>query len=110
LSDGLADGVRQIAESSGVGAEIDGAALPIDPDARRWFTSQGLDPLHEAISGGDDYELLFASGPRARSRLKAAAAAGLPFTRIGTCTRDRRIVLRGEGRDLPWPRGYGHFR
>ena len=37
LSDGLADAVHQIAEASGVGAMIDGGALPIEPGARRWF-------------------------------------------------------------------------
>src|SRR5258707_10086517 len=31
LSDGLADGIRQIAEASGVGATIDRAAIPIEP-------------------------------------------------------------------------------
>ena len=35
LSDGLADGVRQIGEASGVGAVIDADALPIEPGARR---------------------------------------------------------------------------
>ena len=29
LSDGLADGVRQVAEASGVGITLDGAAIPI---------------------------------------------------------------------------------
>ena len=34
LSDGLADAVHQLAEASGVGATIDGGALPIEPEAR----------------------------------------------------------------------------
>ncbi len=41
LSDGLADGVRQIAEASGVGATIDAAAIPIDPARAHWFESRG---------------------------------------------------------------------
>ena len=110
LSDGLADAVRGIAEASGVGAVVDAGALPIDDEARAWFSASGADPVHDAIAGGDDYELLFAVGPRTRSRLAAAQRAGATLTRIGSCTADRRIVLRSDGRDAPWPRGYSHFR
>ena len=37
LSDGLADGVRQIAEASGVGAVIDAERAADRPGARDWF-------------------------------------------------------------------------
>ena len=109
LSDGLADAVSQVARASGVGAVVEAASLPIDPDAREWFASRGDDPVAAAIAGGDDYELLVVVRPRLRSRL-AAARAGTPLTRIGVCTADRSIVLRGAGGDRPWPRGYSHFR
>ena len=62
LSDGLADGVRQIGEASGLGAVIDADALPIEEGAT----------LHDALGGGEDYELLFAVSPRMRSRLRNA--------------------------------------
>ena len=116
LSDGLADAVWQIAEASGVGAAIEAGALPIDPDAREWFASRGADVEHEAITGGDDYELLIAVRPRARGRLAAAHRhGGVPLTRIGTCTGDRAIVMRRTVGDAaidaqPLPRGYSHFR
>src|SRR5438552_1689405 len=83
--DGLADAVRGIAEASGVGAIVDAGALPIDDEARAWFSASGADPVHDAIAGGDDYELLFAIGPRTRSRLAAAQRAGAALTRIGSC-------------------------
>ena len=69
LSDGLADALRQVAAASGVGVRIDAEALPIDPAAREWWTSRGVDPVSAAVRGGDDYELLFAvpaEGPRRR--------------------------------------------
>jgi thiamine monophosphate kinase len=67
--------------------------------------------LHDAITGGDDYELLAAVRPRTRSRLAAAHRhGGVPVTRIGVCTADRAIVLRRDGVDQPMPRGYSHFR
>jgi len=115
LSDGLADGVRRIAEASGVGAVIDADALPIDPRVRAWFEARGLDPVAEAMTAGDDYELLVTVRPRTRRRLAAAKRCDVPLTRIGTCTEGRAAVLRIRtggavmDRELP-PRGYDHFR
>jgi thiamine-monophosphate kinase len=60
LSDGLADGLRQVARASGVGVRIDADALPIEPAAREWWVSRGIDPVHAAVYGGDDYDLLLA--------------------------------------------------
>jgi len=111
LSDGLAEGVRQLAEASGVGAALDAAALPLGQASRRWFERRGADAVHEAITGGDDYELLFAVSPRMRGRLKAVERHGAaPLARIGSCTADRALVLRHNGKDQPLPRGYTHFR
>jgi thiamine-monophosphate kinase len=63
LSDGLTDGVHRIADAGGVGVVIDQDALPIDPAVRAWFADRGLDPSAEAMTAGDDYELLLAVRP-----------------------------------------------
>ena len=114
LSDGLADGVARIAESSGVGITIDAAALPIDPATREVFENAGLDPIDAAVSGGDDYELLFTVRPRMRGRLKTAMqhGGGVPVTRIGVCTGEPGLGLRlsPDAEPVPLPRGYTHFR
>lgn len=113
LSDGLADAVRVIAEASQVGAALDGDALPIDPCAREWLGAQAKDPLLTALTGGDDYELLVGVPPRLRrAALAAARQAGVPFTRIGSCTAEPVLTVsrdRGE-RVEALPKGYGHFR
>jgi len=112
LSDGLSDAVYRVAESSGVGALIDADALPIDPHARAVFDSRGLDPVEQAATAGDDYELLVAVRSRVRSRLSAAMHHGdARLTRIGVCTADRAVVLRRGGAETVLPRGgYAHFR
>ncbi len=56
LSDGLSSDLRRICEASGVGAEIDGGAIPIG----------GGSDLGQALHGGEDYELLFAARPGVR--------------------------------------------
>jgi len=113
LSDGLGDGVRQLAASSGVGAEIDGEAIPVPEAARRWFEDrEGVDAIDAAVSGGDDYELVF-TVPARRQRALAAVlslAGGVPCTRIGTVTADRRLVLTRRGVTSPLPGGFAHFR
>jgi thiamine-monophosphate kinase len=111
LSDGLADAVRQIAASSGTGAIIDEAQLPIHPGALRWFSSRGEDPVMASLAGGDDYELLFtvASRTRGRFRLIERQAPGVALTRIGELTADGSVVMqRGATREL-LPAGFVHF-
>jgi thiamine-monophosphate kinase len=111
LSDGLSDGLRGLARASGTGVVIDADALPMHPEARAYFETDGRDALLEAVAGGDDYELLFTVPPRRQGRLRAVArlARGVTFTRIGLVTRDPAIVLRRRGRDEPLPASYAHF-
>jgi len=113
LSDGLADGVTQIADASGVGIAIDAGTLPIDPAARAFFESRGGDATIEALTGGDDYELLIAVRPRTQRRLTAAMQRGdVVLTRIGRCTAARGVTLRGAGGASidALPQGFTHFR
>ena len=112
LSDGLADGVRQLTSASGVGATVDASTVPIASGARRWFEENGLDPLEAALTGGDDYELLVAV-PRTHRRRFAAIrklTRGVPFTRIGELTKTRELVLRTTSGDKQMPSGYEHFK
>jgi thiamine-monophosphate kinase len=101
LSDGLADGVRQLATASGVGISIDAAALPLlESD------------VDEALAGGDDYELLFTVRPSQRGRLRGVrnGLGELPITKIGVVTKDPALVLRTASGVRPVPVGYEHFR
>jgi thiamine-monophosphate kinase len=114
LSDGLADGIRQIAAASGVGATIDRAAIPIDPGADTWFESRQLDPVVESLAS-DDYELVFTASPKLGGRLRTVARhAGVAITRIGSCTKGSTVELMekvaGAEISTPLPMGFGHFR
>ena len=111
LSDGLADAVRQVAEASGAGIQIDAAALPIDACTREWFASTGSDPVVAAVAGGDDYELLFSVPRRGRRRLETVRrqARGVPLTKIGVATSEPGVHLSRDGRLEPLPEGFVHF-
>ncbi|MDE3153515.1 MAG: thiamine-phosphate kinase [Acidobacteriota bacterium] len=113
LSDGLADAATQVAQASGTGMVLDAAAGPVHAAARRWFERQAVDPLRAALSGGDDYELLFTVRPRLRRRLGAARrqAGELRLTRVGVVTAEPAVRVRHEdGREEPVPAGFAHFR
>lgn len=62
ISDGLASDIRHMAASSGCGAVIDAARIPI---------RDGIDShvLEHALSDGEDFELLFAVSPSDRSKV-----------------------------------------
>ncbi len=111
LSDGLADAVRQLAGASGTGATIDAARLPIPDGVRRWFVSEGAEPVGSSLVGGDDYELLFSVPPRRRGRLRHAIrhARGVPVTRIGELTASPTLLLTRAGATEPLPEGFRHF-
>ena len=112
-SDGLADAVRQIAAASGVGIELDRAAVPVPETARKRFSERDrLDAFDAAVAGGEDYELVFTVPRRRRRALEAVLrrAAGLACTRIGIVTADRRLVVSSGGTSSPLPAGFAHFR
>jgi thiamine-monophosphate kinase len=112
LSDGLADAAHQLAAASGCGVEIDAGALPIDAAARAWWEAAGQDAIVQALSGGDDYELLFAVPRTWGGRLRHARTrvAVPPLTRIGVLTKDpgARVLLRSGARES-LPGGFEHF-
>lgn len=109
LSDGLAGDLGHVLQASGVGAEIDWAALPMPPSLARL-----PEPQRTAwrLHGGDDYELLFAAPASQREAIAAAAAVtGTPVTRIGRLVSRPGLRLRrpdGATEDVPL-RGFDHF-
>ena len=112
LSDGLADGVRQIAAASQVGIALDANALPIAEEVRRWHSDRGHDALAAALGGGDDYELVFTVRPAHLGRLRGVlrGSHNLPMTRIGVVTKERRLSIRTSSGDRELPEGFEHFR
>jgi thiamine-monophosphate kinase len=112
LSDGLADGLRQLAAASGAGCEIDAGALPVAPAAAAWFSARGRDPVAAAVAGGDDYELLFTVGPRGRRRFATVRrqAGEVRLTRIGTISRRSGVTMVRDGAEVAVPSGFEHFQ
>ena len=97
LSDGLGADLPRLARASKVGFKVDLEKLPLNRGVK----------IDNAITDGEDYELLFAVSPRDRARLQKEwrrKFPKLPLTRIG------RLNRRSENRNQQLPRGYVHFQ
>lgn len=82
ISDGLAGDARHIAEASALSIHLELSAESLDPLLVDFCRRRGLDPLELALSGGEDYELLFACPPETF----AAIASRLPgAVEVGRC-------------------------
>ena len=71
ISDGLASEIKHICKSSTVGCHLYEDKIPIDPVAIRTCEEFSLDPTTVALSGGEDYELLFTIAQEDYPKIKA---------------------------------------
>lgn len=112
VSDGLGIDLGRMIRVSGVGAEIRGADIPLSAAARAAIAvDRAL--FAEAVTAGDDYEILATVPPaRAGAFAAAAAAAGCPVTAIGTISApgSAPVILDPTGRPLDLrTSGFRHF-
>jgi len=109
LSDGLAGDVLHLTDRSGLAVRIDWDQVPVDA------ALSGLsddDRLRLALSGGDDYELLFAAPRLRRTDLQRLSdRLDIPLTRIGRFETGRgRAIVDSCAQELGTALGgYDHF-
>ncbi|MBP2230360.1 thiamine-monophosphate kinase [Azospirillum agricola] len=113
VSDGLVADLGHLCEESGCAAVLESALVPLS-DAARGAIDGDPERLVLALTGGDDYELLFSAPDSARAALAALARdTGVPITGIGRLTEGAAgtvAVLDGQGAPLPIRRpGWDHF-
>ena len=96
VSDGLGMDAGRLARASGLRAVIEKGRLPVSPALAAFGALGDADPLEEILSGGDDYELLFAAPASAREAVEALASREVPVTCVGHLEHGRGAVLRGE--------------
>ncbi len=108
VSDGLSSELYHICKQSGVGAFVEESGVPIHPDAQMMAIKFNLDPITCALSGGEDYELLFTIDPQDVEKVKY-----LPDIYImgEIVSKEQGIKLHTKGgniHDLP-AQGWVHF-
>ena len=109
VSDGLGGDLEKLCAASGCGAELDAASLPVS-DAL--LAAVGREAAREyALTGGEDYELLFTVPATRMSAMTAAVARGLgPVTRIGTLVAGTGVKVLARGGVMQFSgSGFDHF-
>ena len=96
LSDGLAADLPRLAAASRCGYELRRDAVPRTPGCT----------IEQALTDGEDYELLFAIHPRDTARLESAWKKNFPRLRL---TRVGAFNLKSEIRDLKSHGAFDHF-
>ena len=97
LSDGLAADLPRMAAASGTGFAVDPASLP---------RHEGC-TVAQALGDGEDYELLFAVGPKQTAKLERAWRdrwPDVPLTAVGD------LANQGTQLGLEMAQGYDHFQ
>jgi thiamine-monophosphate kinase len=110
VSDGLLGDAGKLAAASGVGLEMFYAALPV---SRPLIEALGESAARElALSGGDDYELLFTVEPARAAGLERALPPGQwNYRQIGVLRAAAGVVLTRDGTVMDFSHsGYQHFR
>lgn len=108
ISDGLVSDLGHICRLSGVGARLKVDRVPVEPVVKANFGNKSLEL---ALTGGEDYELLFTAGAPVMDRVKTALS--VPVTVIGEITADEagKVTLVDSQGNLfsPAKLGWEHF-
>lgn len=108
VSDGLASEVFHIGTQSGVGITLYEDKIPIDPTTYAMARDLELDPTLCALSGGEDYELLFTIEQSDYDKLKEHP----DFSFIGHCTSPNEgfnLISKSGNKHSLKAQGWKHF-
>ena len=101
VSDGLSTDLAHLCEESGLAAEIDAEALPVDARAT----------LEQALHGGEDYELLFTASPKTAVPGQLGGVLTHAIGRMKKRGKRPQVVLdHGGKRTALVAGGWEHFR
>ena len=114
VSDGLLIDTSHLLEESEVGAHVWEDRIPLSRLYQKWIHSFSKDPFRLALSGGEDYELLFTAPCEMGKRISSLSCSfKIPITCIG------KILPKEEGLQMikkdgkkysPSRLGFEHFR
>lgn len=116
ISDGLIADLRHVCEVSGLDAILEREALPLSPAAREAIAAHPR-LLATALTGGDDYEVLFTAAESSLSGIvELSRALEIPIGRIGRMIKPLRAdearvaVFDASGRPMVFAsEGWTHF-
>jgi thiamine-monophosphate kinase len=111
ISDGLVLDLERISIKQGLGATVYVDRIPLSSNYRERISDFSKDLYSIAISGGEDYELLFSS-PKVNEKeiQELSRIQKIKITKIGQITEQPLIhLLNEDGKEINHDRGYVHF-
>ncbi len=114
ISDGLIADAVHMAKASQIQLQIDLDSVPLSSAACQWLMRDGNDQesIKHLVTGGDDYELLFAAPATARGEVLAIGQqCATRVTRIGHCHSGQGVTVKDcNGNAVTFNQtGYQHF-
>ena len=114
VSDGLLIDTTHLLEESGVGARIWEDRIPLSRSYRKWIHPYSKDFYQVALTGGEDYELLFTASPEKKKKISTLVLSSkIPITWIGEILPQKEgfHITRRDGKEYsPGRLGFEHFR
>ena len=104
ISDGFVADLSHILKASKVGASINFKDIPID----KWIKKTGHEDL--ALYGGDDYQTILTASKKMRSKIeKLIHKNNLNISRVGIITKDKKLRISDNGKEIKLKKGFTHF-
>jgi thiamine-monophosphate kinase len=114
VSDGLLIDTSHLLQESGVGVQVWEDRILLSRLYQKWVHSFSKDPFQFALSGGEDYELLFTAPIEMRKRISSLSRSlKIPITRIGEILpkKEGLHIIRKDGKHYsPSRLGFEHFK
>lgn len=109
VSDGLGSEVRHICEESEVGARVFADKIPIDWRVKKLAYELGKDSLSFALSGGEDFELVFTMD-KLKYETLSKELTSCQISVVGKIVNKREgIALIKDNKKVTMPKGFEHF-
>jgi thiamine-monophosphate kinase len=100
ISDGLLIDLSRLCDESKIGARIYAKNIPLSSELKKVASHLGVSPVKLALSGGEDYELLFTTP--AKKKIKAIY--------IGDIVESKKVIIDISGKKKTFSaEGYQHF-
>ncbi|MDC6477349.1 thiamine-phosphate kinase [Methylophilaceae bacterium] len=104
ISDGFVADLSHILRASKVGAKVNLKDMPIN----NWIKKTGQEDL--ALYGGDDYQIILTASKNKRAKIeKLIQKNNLSLSRVGTITKDKKLRINDNGKEIKLKKGFEHF-
>ncbi len=107
ISDGLSIDLWKLCKESGVGALIYEDKIPVSDALKEVSSATGLDALSLALTGGEDFELIFTTS----KQIDTSLISEIKITEIGIIIEKDFYIEKMDGKKKSLtPQGYVHLR